>query len=66
MLGIPDFDREHRIVLRRLLLGDPVSDAARDLVAELGEDPAEATKVAADIAGELCDAALLQSMLRAR
>lgn len=64
LLGIPDFDIEHRAVLRRLLLEGSVEEAATDLVALLNEDPSEASKLAEEITASLQGAPLLRALFQ--
>lgn len=65
VLGIPDFDQEHLVVLRRLLLGGSAEEAGDDLVAAWpDEPPAEFHELADRIAGSLRDATLFRALFR--
>ena len=65
VLRIPDFDVEHLVVLRRLLRGGSVADAASDLCAALPtEDPASVGGLTERIVASFRDASLLRAMFR--
>jgi hypothetical protein len=65
VLGIPQFDLEHRVVLRALVSGGSVADAASDLGAALPpEDAASAGELAATIAASFRETGALRALLR--
>jgi hypothetical protein len=65
VLRIPEFDLEHRVVLRALVRGGSVADAASDLRAALpAEDGSDADHLAATIAASFRDAGALRALLR--
>jgi hypothetical protein len=65
VLGIPEFDLEHRVVLRALIRGGSLADAASDLVTALpDEDAVSAGPLAATIAASFREAGVLRALLR--
>jgi hypothetical protein len=65
VLGIPDFDQEHLVVLRRLLLGGSVEEAGDDLLATWpDEPPGDARELAEQIVRSLTSATLFEALFR--